>query len=503
MATIPGRILVVEDNFVNRTLLAISLQEAGHSVEQVGDGLQAMDFLHTKPFDLVLLDLLMPEMNGFQVLERMKSDSILRHIPVIVISAVEKMESVIRCIEIGATDYLPKPADPVLLHARINSSLAAKRSHDQEREYLQHVTSLTDAAAAVEAETFDPENLTELATRVDALGQLARVFQRMAREVAARQQYLHQQVQEASRDRYKLGPIIGKSQAMREAYTHIAHAAASDANVVITGESGTGKELVAQTIHHLSKRREKTFVPVNCGAIPENLFESEFFGHRKGAFTGADRHQSGLFAAAHAGTLFLDEVGELSPAMQVKLLRVLQNGEYTTIGNNTAEQVDVRIIAATNKDLREQREKGIIRNDFFYRIYVIAIHLPPLRERKEDIPLLVDHFLRPHTEEETPSTIPGYIMEALVHYGWPGNVRELQNTLQRYLAGEDLEFIGTRQPIATFEEEGLSLRQSLEAYEKSLISQVLEQYHYHTAKVAEVLDIPLTTLYRKLKKYHI
>ena len=503
MATIPGRILVVEDDFVNRTLLATSLQEAGHSVEQVEDGLQAMKSLHAKPCDLVLLDLLMPKMDGFQVLERMKADSTLRHIPVIVISAVEKMESVIRCIEMGATDYLPKSADPVLLHARINASLKAKRLHDQELEYLHNVVSLTDAAASVEAETFDPENLTELATRADALGQLARVFQRMAREVDARQHYLHQQVQEASKDRYKFGPIIGKSQAMQEAYTHIAHAAASGANVVITGESGTGKELVAQTIHHLSKRQEKTFVPVNCGAIPENLFESEFFGHRKGAFTGADRHQPGLFAAAHAGTLFLDEVGELSPALQVKLLRVLQSGEYTPIGNNTAKQVDVRIIAATNKDLREQRRQGVIRDDFFYRIYVIAIHLPPLRDRKEDIPLLVDHFLTQNTEEETPSTIPGYIMEAVLQYDWPGNVRELQNTFQRYLAGEDLEFIDTRQPIETFEEEGLSLRQSLEAYEKSLISRVLEQHHYHTATTAELLDIPLTTLYRKLKKYHI
>jgi transcriptional regulator with PAS, ATPase and Fis domain len=153
--------------------------------------------------------------------------------------------------------------------------------------------------------------------------------------------------------------------------------------------------------------------------------------------------------------------------------------------------------------LREQQKQRVIRDDFFYRIYVIAIHLPPLRDRKEDIPLLVDHFLRQNTDEETPATIPGYVMEALLHYEWPGNVRELQNTLQRYLAGEDLEFIGTHQPITSFKEEGLSLRQSLEAYEKSLISRVLEQHHYHTAKTAELLDIPLTTLYRKLKKYHI
>jgi len=504
-----GTILVVDDDSTNRILLSTNLEEEGHSVEVAEDGLQALEILRARPFDVVLLDLLMPKMDGFQVLERMKADSTLRNIPVIVISAVDEMESVVQSIEMGATDHLPKPFDPVLLHARISASLAAKRLHDQELEYLRNVARLTDAAAAVEAETFDPESLTDVTERPDALGQLARVFQRMAREVYSRQQRLKHQVQAASKDRYKFGEIIGRSPAMQDIYQSIINASASDANVVICGESGTGKELVAQTIHQLSKRREKAFVPVNCGAIPDSLFEREFFGHRKGAFTGADRDKPGLFDAAHGGTLFLDEIGELPLAMQVKLLRALQSGEYTPIGDNSVRQVDVRIIAATNQDLKEQREQGLIRDDFFYRIYVIVISLPLLRDRKEDIPLLVDHFLEHAAERGARQTIPGHIMEALSQHDWPGNVRELQNVLQRYLAGERLEFIDTiriksvEQSSMDLEQEGLSLRESLEAYEKRLIARVLDQHRGHTAKTAEALEIPLTTLYRKIKKYQL
>lgn len=512
MTTNAATILVVDDDSTNRTLLATSLEEQGYTVEMAEDGLQALEILHARPFDVVLLDLLMPGMDGFQVLERMKADNTLRRIPVIVISAVEEMESVVRCIEMGAADHLPKPFDPVLLHARINASLAAKRLHDQEAEYLRNVSRLTDAAAAVEAETFDPDSLTDVAARHDALGQLARVFQRMACEVYARQQRLKHQVQEVSKDRYKFGEIIGRSPAIQEAYEHIVHAAASDAYLVITGESGTGKELVAQTIHRLSKRRKKTFVPINCGAIPESLFEREFFGHRKGAFTGADRDKPGFFDVAHGGTLFLDEVGELPLSMQVKLLRALQSGEYTPVGDQKVRQVDVRIIAATNRDLEEQRDQGLMRDDFFYRIYVIVINLPPLRDRKEDIPLLVDHFLEYYDKGDTGSTIPGRIMEILLQHNWPGNIRELQNAVQRYLAGERLEIIDTRQPksdeqddlsVTAFEQEGLSLRKALETFEKRLIAHVLEQHHGHTANTAKVLEIPLTTLYRKIKKYQL
>ena len=313
-------------------------------------------------------------------------------------------------------------------------------------------------------------------------------------------------------DRYKFGEIIGKSVAMQEVYQSMTKASASDANVVICGESGTGKELVAHTIHHLSERKKQAFVAVNCGAVPENLFEREFFGHRKGAFTGATTDKPGYFDQAHGGTLFLDEIGELAPTLQVKLLRALQEKEYTPLGDTVSRHVDVRIIAATNKDLREQLHQGVIREDFFYRIRVIVINLPPLRERREDLPLLIDHFLQQYGDGEDCPTIPVSIMEALCTYHWPGNVRELQNELQRYLAEQHLEFLGNisteseaKSEISQAESEleNLKLREALEVFEKRLIAKRLAQNQGHTGKTAEVLGIPLRTLQRKIKNYQL
>lgn len=508
MASYAGTILVVEDDFMNRTLLVTDLEKQGYAVEQVENGLQALEMLRSKSFDVILLDLLMPKMDGFQVLERIKADSRLKHIPVIVISAIDEMESVALCIEMGATDYLPKPFDSVVLYARINASLAAKRLYDQEHEYLRNVTRLTDAAAAVEAETFDPNNLAKVAARPDALGQLAQVFQRMAGEVYARQQNLKQQVQEASKDRYRFGEIIGKSLAMQAVYEQIMKASSSDANAVIYGESGTGKELVAQTIHKMSDRKKQKLVAVNCGAVPETLFESEFFGHRKGAFTGATVDKQGFFDRAHKGTLFLDEVGELSLTMQVKLLRALQDKEYTPLGSPVSKTADVRIIAATNRDLVEQLHKELIREDFFYRIRVIVINLPPLRERREDIPLLIEHFLQQYGEDAKCPTIPGRILETLCAYDWPGNIRELQNELQRYLAEQHLEFIGNAHgdslghngmPEADLADQGFY--EAVEAFEKRLIVDALKQNQGRREKTATMMGILPRTLHRKMKKY--
>lgn len=508
MASHTGTILVVEDDFMNRTLLVTDLEKQGYAVEQVENGLQALEILRSKPFDVILLDLLMPKMDGFQVLERINVDSRLKHIPVIVISAVDEMESVARCIEMGATDYLPKPFDSVVLYARINASLAAKRLYDQEHEYLRNVTRLTDAAAAVEAETFDPNSLTEVAARPDALGQLAQVFQRMAGEVYARQQHLKQQVQEASKDRYRFGEIIGKSLAMQTVYEQIMKASSSDANVVIYGESGTGKELVAQTIHNMSDREKQKLVAVNCGAVPEALFESEFFGHRKGAFTGAIMDKQGFFDRAHKGTLFLDEVGELSLTMQVKLLRALQDKEYTPLGSPVNKTADVRIIAATNRDLVEQLHKELIREDFFYRIRVIVINLPPLRDRREDIPLLIEHFLQQYGEDAEYPTIPGRIIDMLCAYDWPGNIRELQNELQRYLAEQHLEFIGNapgdslgHNGMPEADLTGQRFYEAVETFEKRLIVDALKQNQGRREKTATMLGILPRTLHRKMKKY--
>jgi transcriptional regulator with PAS, ATPase and Fis domain len=287
-------------------------------------------------------------------------------------------------------------------------------------------------------------------------------------------------------------------------------ASASDANVVISGESGTGKELVAHTIHQLSDRKEKAFVAVNCGAVPEPLFEREFFGHRKGAFTGATTDKPGYFDQAHRGTLFLDEVGELDLNLQVKLLRALQEKEYIPLGDTVSQKVDVRIIAATNKDLKEQLQQGLIREDFFYRIRVIVISLPPLRDRKEDIPLLIEHFLKQYGDDEC-SRIPASIMEALRAYHWPGNIRELQNELQRYLAEQRLEFADTLDPLAmgtnvldaASTQRAFSLHKTMDDFEKRLITEVFEQNYRNRKDTAAMLGIDRKTLYTKLKKYGV
>lgn len=293
------------------------------------------------------------------------------------------------------------------------------------------------------------------------------------------------------KDRYKFGEIVGKSPSMREVYSLILQAAASDAGVIIYGETGTGKELIARTIYEMSDRHEHAYVPVNCGAIPEALFESEFFGHRKGAYTGAFTDKPGFFDLAHQGTLFLDEVAELTPNMQAKLLRAIEGGGYTPVGGYKLQKADVRIIAATNKNLTEEVKRKQMREDFFYRIHVIPITVPPLKERKEDIPLLVDHLLKSYAAGAKRKTIPKKIMDALCNYDWSGNVRELQNVLQRLLTFNDLDFKGpsdldflgpagihnAKDPnlVSELKGESLDFRKAVQKFEKNLILKALEK----------------------------
>ncbi len=316
-------------------------------------------------------------------------------------------------------------------------------------------------------------------------------------------------------DRYKFGEIIGKSPVMQQVYELIIKAAASGASVVIQGETGVGKELAARTIHQLSKRRKDAFVVVNCGAVTASLFEREFFGHRKGAFTGADRDKQGYFDQAHQGTLFLDELGELSPTEQVTLLRAIDIGEYIPVGDSTNKKADMRIIAATNRNLEEMYQQGLLREDFYYRINVIAIMVPPLRERREDIPLLIDHFLEKYHAGTPRPVIPGRLMEQFVAYDWPGNVRELQNKIQRYLA------IGQPDLPATFDAasieipslpvsgdtsgmpDNLGLYVVLDQLEKQMILHALKHNKGKKQDTAAMLRIGRRTLYKKMKKYGI
>ncbi|MFC1857428.1 PAS domain S-box protein [Thermodesulfobacteriota bacterium] len=307
------------------------------------------------------------------------------------------------------------------------------------------------------------------------------------------------------KDRYRFGEIIGKSPVMQEVYEQILKAAATDANVVVLGESGTGKELVARAIHEMSDRSNKAFVPVNCGAIPENLIESEFFGHRKGSFTGAAVDKKGFLRSADGGTLFMDEVGYIGIPMQVKLLRAIESGEYIMIGDTAAQNADIRIIAATNRDLREMSASGLIRDDFYYRISVILITLPPLRERREDIPLFVSHFLNQFGKGKK-IDLPGKVMEAIYNHAWPGNVRELQSAIQRFLTVGRFDIKGLRADLdipaagETAEAKMTSLSQAVENFEKQYIKKVLVTHDWNRGKTAAVLRVDPKTLYRRMKK---
>ena len=314
------------------------------------------------------------------------------------------------------------------------------------------------------------------------------------------------------KERYRFGKIIGKSPVMQEIYELILKAAASDVGVIVYGESGTGKELVAEAIHEMSDRKEKPFVTVNLGAVPETLLESEFFGYKKGAFTGANADKRGLLQSADKGTLFLDELGEIGPNLQAKLLRAIEGGGFTPVGGLEAETSDFRVIAATNKDLKQQVKKGLMREDFFYRIHIIPIHLPPLRERKEDIPLLIEHFMQNQPPSKNLPTITVAVMEALTSYDWPGNVRELQNTLHRYVTLGEVDFLGEQTiapggEISNFGDNTrhgkIALDQAVADSEKTTILSALKNYDGHKTKTASALGISRATLFNKMKKYGI
>ena len=320
-------------------------------------------------------------------------------------------------------------------------------------------------------------------------------------------------------DRFRFGQLVGKSPAMQRVYELIVSAATSDVNVLLAGESGTGKELIARTLHQVSSRKSQAFVPVNCASIPETLFEREFFGHKKGAFTGADRDRAGFFDRAHRGTLFLDEVTELGPGTQAKLLRVLQDGEYLPLGSTQPKQADVLIVAATNKPYHSLIQQKTLREDFFYRICVIEIQVPPLRDRKEDISLLVEHFLslyrrkqqQRHLPQNSAATVlPGQILEALYAYSWPGNIRELQNVLQRYLATLHLDDAlplivspdGSRSPSnIVVDSPSTTLSEAVKAFEKQVIADALLKNRQNLSKTAASLKVPFSTLHRKVKQY--
>ena len=305
--------------------------------------------------------------------------------------------------------------------------------------------------------------------------------------------------------RNRMGNIIGRSQKMQDVYEITTRAAFQSSTVTIYGETGTGKELVAETIHSLSHRSGARFLPVNCGAIPEELFESAFFGHKKGAFTGAVTDKQGLLSAAQGGTLFLDEVGELSQSAQTKLLRALGSGEYTPVGSENPRKADFRLVVATNRDLAEMVREGTFRQDLFYRVHIIPIFLPPLRDRKEDIPILVKHFLNQFDSEKQ---MRSKDIARLILYDWPGNVRELNNVMERYIAMGNLDFFNVPDS-QEFDKndvnitEDLPLRKNVDRYERKIILDTLEKYGWNRTQAASALSLPRKTLFRKMIKHNI
>lgn len=316
----------------------------------------------------------------------------------------------------------------------------------------------------------------------------------------------------ALKDRYKFGNIIGKSQAMQEVYELIVKAAATNANVIIYGESGTGKELIAHAIHDLSPRYNGKFVAVNCGAIPEALVESEFFGYKKGAFTGAYANKPGYLDLADGGTLFLDEAGEISLNMQVKLLRAIESGEFSPVGGSETKKTDMRIVAATSRDLIEMTKKGLMRDDFFYRIHILPIYIPPLRSRKEDIRLLIDYFLKIYTNSNKKPSIPENVRRLINNYDWPGNVRELQNVLFRYITLKQLDFPGKLSSNEDSLNNSISgdnegkrhhLQKAVEIFERNFISSILDKHHWNKSRAASVMGISRKTLFRKMKSLRL
>ena len=459
-------IFVVDDETTARHLMSVWIQKYGYEVRTFGSGEECLEALDEGPA-AICLDIMMPGMDGIEVLERIQS--IEKQLPVIMVTAKDSLELAVKSMKLGAYDYIRKPID----RSRLETSLKK----------------------AVEKYA-------------------------MAKKIT--------QLQKELGHTYSFHNIIGRTAVMGKVFNQIEKVAHNNINVFIQGDSGTGKELVARAIHYQGSRQEGPFEAVNCGAIPENLQESEFFGHEKGAFTGAVRSQPGKIEVANGGTLFLDEVGDMSPTLQVKLLRFLENRTIERVGGRKRISVDVRIISATNKILKTETETGNFREDLYYRLMVYPITIPSLRERKEDIPLLVQHFLDKYMKETRKDirSVDHNAMEALVAYDWPGNVRELENVIQRAMVTSDNDRLEISNlpseivegsfnaskgclPGAEKSEEETSIDVSstdvtpLSTLEKKAMLNALNITRGNLALTAKKLEISRATLYRKIDKYDL
>jgi DNA-binding NtrC family response regulator len=448
-------ILVVEDNDTMRLGISESLRREGYEVFAYDNGPSALDYFQEKPVDLVIVDLKMTPMDGVEILKRIKE--IRQETQVLMISAYGTVDTAVHAMQLGAADFLTKPFSPDELRIRI-------------KKIWQHCQS---------------------EKRIESLEEQNRLL---------------------NQDLFSgYSKIIGRSPAIVSVFKLIDQVASKESTVLIQGESGTGKELIAHAIHCKSGRSEKAFIKINCGALNDNLLESELFGHEKGSFTGAVKQKKGRFELANGGTLFLDEIGDISSTMQIKLLRVLQEGEFERVGGEQTLKCDVRIIAATNRDLQKQIMNENFRTDLFYRLSVIPLNLPPLRERREDIPLLIAYFLEQFSKKfRLPvKNIDNSGMELLQNYHWPGNIRELENLLERlYVIVPDqlietsliaLHLSGTTSVQTKID--GLSLDKALYAFERNLIMEAMKKTDNVKNRAAKVLGIRTSALYYKLEKF--
>jgi DNA-binding NtrC family response regulator len=450
-----GSVLIIDDEAEIRESLETLLQLEGYEVDSAPDGEAGLAKLGERPFDLLLLDLALPDRNGIELLPEIRG--LDPQLSIIMITAYGTVEDAVRAMQAGATNFLQKPWDNEKLLADVRAAVARRRAEE--------------------------ENI---------------------------------QLKRALKQRYNFENIVGKSEPMLKIFDLVAQVAPSRSTVLLQGESGTGKELIAKALHLNSSRRDRPFVPVNTGSMPPDLLESTLFGHVKGAFTSAIASKKGLFEIADRGTLFLDEIGAMGLETQAKILRVLQDRKFMHLGGVHEIQVDVRIVAATNVDLRQLVREGKFREDLFYRLNVITIDLPPLRQRKEDIPLLVDFFLRKYSEENqrplcrlTPEALRPFL-----NYSWPGNVRELENVIERAVVlssnteiGPDLlpdHIIGRGAPIPLIETRAnASLFDVMEECERHIIIDMLEKCGWNQTETAERFHIPLSTLNQKIKRLNI
>lgn len=449
-------ILVADDDPSIRSLLKQLLSDEGFSVAEASTGTEVVDKVKTDSVDLVIMDIRMPELDGMEALSRIKA--IAPQTAVLVMTAFGSSNAAIRAMELGAFDYITKP--------------------------------------------FELDKITHSVRRVLEYRELAREVQILRQEISSLVQTER---------------MVGNSAAMQEVYKMVGKVAKSDATVLVTGESGAGKELVAEAIHYNSHRRAGPLVKVSCAALPETLLEAELFGHEKGSFTGAMTMRKGRFELADKGTIFLDEISEMSLAVQTKLLRVLQERTFERVGSSLPIKVDLRVICATNQDLAKLVEQKKFREDLFYRINVITIHVPPLREHREDVPLLVEHFLAKHRYSATaqPAAISEEALERLMQYDWPGNVRELENVVQRAVVLARGQVITSRElPFGDGGEEGEDekgevspersfFKRSVWQFEKDLIMKALRDAGGNRSKAAEMLGIYRRLLYAKIKEYRL